>query len=115
MVQSLTEHLAAREWLAITPQLVVHCRFNPLYDVLDGYREEPLSTAECSHLTAYQQHCQRALKTLYDTLGALPADNLTIRSPHHVHHLFAGIRGARGRYRGPLQCEGTDPLQPLGR
>lgn len=78
MFPSLTEHPAAREWLAITPQLVVHCRFNPLYSVLDGYRKEPLTAAESRHLTAYQQHCQQALKTLYDTLGALPADNLPI-------------------------------------
>ena len=109
-----TEHPEYAEWLPITPQLYLHCRFNPLYSALNGYREEPLTSTEASALAQYRQHCQQALKTLYDTLGAFPADNLPIRTPATTFTILSRDYAVYGSMTVlQLNCNGPDVLQPL--
>ncbi|MCC2545520.1 hypothetical protein LJY25_03620 [Hymenobacter sp. BT175] len=111
---SPTEHPEYQEWLQVTPRLFLHCRFNPLYKVLDGYREEPLSAAETNNLARYRAHCQQSLKTLYDTLGTLPADQLPIRTRATTFTIQSRAYAVYGDVTVlQLKYDGSDVLQPL--
>lgn len=100
--------------LQLGPHLFLQCVFNPFYDVLDGIRNEPLTTTEKHRLTAYQQHCQQALKTLYQSLRSLPADRLTVRTAHTTFNIISReylVYDDCTVVR--CKCHGDNPLQPL--
>lgn len=89
MTSTSPHDLRVQDGLLLGPQLLLQCVFNPLYDVLDGVRPEPLTATERHALTVYQQHCQQTLKTLYERLQCLPADRVSIHTPHTIFTIIS--------------------------
>ncbi|UOQ69670.1 hypothetical protein [Hymenobacter volaticus] len=114
MISSSPLDQLVQDGLALGPQLLLQCVFNPYYDVLDGVRPEPLTAAERHALAAYQLHCQQALKTLYERLQCLPADRVSIHTPHTIFTVVSReylVSDELTIIR--CKCHGGNPLQLL--